>query len=211
LWRFARAFIVRAGNAIEERCRGGMMKTRILTGSLALPVILLAGFCFSASAASSPVDPCALLTKADVEALVNETVSDGQIEKTSTPQGASCKYSYKKKGAAYGVKVKVSATDALKQEGFFSSAKDVFARQKKARMASEDTAKKVKVIPALGDDAFWNGFDLWILKGDYCINIAAHSYLAGTFKNSEAMEKARYDQDLAFSQKVAGKVLPRIR
>lgn len=156
------------------------------------------------------LNPCDLFTKADAEALFKETISEGQAATTSMPAGVSCKYVYKK-GGSYGVTLKVSTRDALKQEGIYDSPKDVFSRQKKARMASESTAKKVKVIPGLGDDAFWNGFDLWILKGDYFINIIPSSYLAGTFKNSEAMEKARYDQDLALSQKVATTVLQKIK
>lgn len=157
------------------------------------------------------LNPCNLFTKADAEALFKETVSEGQAAATSMPAGVSCKYVYKKKGGSYGVTIKVSERDALKQEGMYDSPKDLFSRQKKARMASESTAKKVKVIPGLGDDAFWNGFDLWILKGDYFIKIITSSYLAGTFKNTEEMEKARYDQDLALSQKVATAVLQRIK
>jgi hypothetical protein len=189
-----------------------MMKTRVLILGVILPAIFVAALCSAVSSApNNPVNPCALLTRADVEALLNETVSDGETGKTAMPQGVSCKYSYKKKGAVYGVTVRICTTEGLRQEGFYSSAKDVFMRQKKARTASPDTARKVRVLQALGDEAFWNGFDLWILKGDHFINIIVHSFLAGTFKNSEAMEKARYDQDLALSEKVAGKVLPRIK
>jgi len=156
-------------------------------------------------------NPCDLFTKAEAEMMFRETVSDGQTGKTVMPTANTCKYSFKKNGAAYGVTIKIATSDALRQEGFYSSAKDLFTRQKKARMSSEDTAKKMKVIQGLGDDAFWNGYDLWIVRGDYFVNIVSNSFLGGSFKNTEAMQKARYEQDLEFSRKVAEKVIQKIR
>jgi hypothetical protein len=154
---------------------------------------------------------CDLLTKAEAESLLRETLSDGRPGKTSMPAADTCKYTYKKKGATYGVTLKVATTTALKQENFYSSAQDVFSRQKKARMASADTAKKMQVIPGLGDDAFWNGYDLWILKGPYFVNIISSSFLPGSYPNTAAMEKARYDQDLLITRKIAEKVLPKLK
>ena len=127
------------------------------------------------------------------------------------PAAVSCRYSFRKKGADYGVTLKVSTLETIKQEGIYDSPKDYFTRQKRARLASDITAKKFKVMPGLGDDAFWNGLALWIIKDNYCINIVVNSYLKGSFDNSEAMEKARNDQDLALARRVAEKVLPRIK
>lgn len=157
------------------------------------------------------LNPCALFTKGEAEALFKEAVSEGEKGKTMMPAGVSCKYSYQKKGAYYSLTIKVATAETLKPEGLFDSPKDYFLRQKKARLASEQTAKKFKMLSGLGEEAFWSGYDLLILRGPYFINIAVHSYLGGTFKNKEAMEKARIDQDLALAQKVAEKVLPRIR
>ncbi len=156
-------------------------------------------------------NPCDLFTKAEAETLFKEAVSDGQTGKSAMPALSTCKYSSMKKGVAYGVTIKIATTDALRQEGFYSSAKDVFTRQKKARMSSEDTAKQVKVVRGLGDDAFWNGHDLWIVRGDYFVNIVANSFLEGSFKSTEAMQKARYEQDLDLSCKVAEKVVKKIK
>lgn len=168
----------------------------------------------AAAAGAGPVQgvgPCDLLTKAEAEGLLRETLSDGRPGKTSMPAADTCKYTYKKKGATYGVTLKVATTGALKQENFFTSAQDVFSRQKKARMASADTAKKMQVIPGLGDDAFWNGYDLWIVKGPYFVNIISSSFLSGSYLNTAAMEKARYDQDLLIARKIAEKVLPKLK
>jgi hypothetical protein len=154
---------------------------------------------------------CELLTRAEAQGILNESVSDGQSGKGSMPAVSTCKYSYSKKGATYGVTLKVATSDALKQEGFYASARDVFTRQKKARMSSEQTAKRLKVLPGLGDDAFWNGHDLWIVKGEYFINIVSSSFLGGAYKSSEEMEKARADQDEALARKLAEKVLPRLK
>ncbi len=176
----------------------------------AVIVAMLASVVIVAEPAGA-MNACDLLTKADAEGVLNETLSAGQPGKTSMPAADTCKYTYKKKGATYGVTLKVAATGALKQEGFYSSAQDVFSRQKKARMASTDTAKKTQVIPGLGDDAFWNGYDLWIVKGPYFVNIISSSFLPGTYPNTAAMEKARYDQDLSIARKIADKVLPKLK
>ncbi len=163
------------------------------------------------AAANDGVSACDLLTKAEAEGLLRESLSDGQPGKTSMPAADTCKYTYKKKGATYGVTLKVATTATLKQENFYNSAQDVFSRQKKARMASPDTAQKMRVIPGLGDDAFWNGYDLWIVKGPYFVNVISSSFLAGSFPSTAAMEKARYDQDLLIARKIAEKVLPKLK
>jgi hypothetical protein len=187
-----------------------MMRTKILTCGLVVPLVALV-FSMVFGQPKGGLIPCDLFTKEEAEALFKVAVSEGQTEKTSMPAGVSCQYSFRKKGATYGVTLKVSSMEAIKQEGIYDSPKDCFSRQKRARLASDLTAKKLKMIPGLGDDAFWNGFALWIIKDNYCINIVVNSYLGRSFENSEAMEKARTNQDLALAQRVAEKVLPRIK
>lgn len=187
------------------------MKRTLCALAASASFVLLAAVLSGALAESRGApNPCELFTKAEAEALFKEPVSDGQTGKGTMPATSTCKYSYRKKGATYGVTIKIATTDGLRQEGFYGSAKDVFARQKKARMASENT-KKVKAVQGLGDDAFWNGYDLWIVRGDCFINIVVGSALEGSFKNTEAMEKAREDQDLDLARKVAEKVVKRIK
>jgi hypothetical protein len=68
----------------------------------------------------------------------------------------------------------------------------------------------MKSMGGIGDEAFWNGYDLWIVRGDYVLVILAHPNLPGQFKNREAMDKARESLDLNYSQKAATMVLSKI-
>ena len=167
---------------------------------------------FQGRSGRKPIMPCELFNRADAAGeLFKETVSEGTFCKTSFPAGESCRYLYRKKGGSYGVTVKISTTAVLRQEGIFDSAADAFARQKKALSSSDYGSKKLREVPNLGDAAFWNGSDLWVLKGDCLMIISVNSFLAGSFKNREAMDKARNEQDLALSRKVAAKALSRMK
>lgn len=165
----------------------------------------------AAAHAAGPVAACSVFTKADAEVLFNEKVTSQKAGKVSAPAGNMCTYFFKVKGGTYSVKIKISSSEEIKAEGIFMSARDVFDRQKKARMANTDTAQKMRNIPALGDEAFWNGFDLWIVRANYLFVILAHPYLPGSFKSSEAMEKAREQQDLSYSQKMAVTILSKMK
>jgi hypothetical protein len=66
-------------------------------------------------------------------------------------------------------------------------------------------------VPGLGDDAFWNGSDLWVLRGDFLVVVTAHSVLEDSFKDMTAARKAREEQDLTLSQKAAQTLLPRLK
>ena len=132
-------------------------------------------------------------------------------EKTSFPAGAICRYTFTKNGASYSLKLRISDDAAIKEEGIQESAADVIARQKKARRNSANAAKNFREIPDLGDEAFWGGTDLWLLKGETLFIISVNTPLAGSFQNMEAMNKARSDQDLDLSLKVAETVLSRLQ
>jgi hypothetical protein len=84
-------------------------------------------------------------------------------------------------------------------------------RQKKARQAGGHATETFRPVPGLGDDAFWNGSDLWVLKGDALVVVTVHSVLEGSFKDMASARKAREEQDLALSQKAAQTVLPRLK
>lgn len=161
-------------------------------------------------AAATP-DPCALYTKADAEALFKEGVSDGVSRKASFPAGATCRYTFTRNGSSYSLKLRVSDDEAIKEEGIQESAADVMERQKKARRNNANAAKHFQEIPNLGDDAFWNGTDLWFLKGPTLVIISVNSPLEGSFQNMAAMNKARGEQDLGLSLKVAETVLSRLQ
>lgn len=156
-------------------------------------------------------NPCDLYTKADAEALFREKVSDGIVKKTAAPAGESCRYTFKKKGGTFGVTIKTATTPVIKQEGIFDSAKDIMARQKKARSSSEHAAKKFKAILGLGEDAFWSGTDLWVVKGETLAVITVHSVLEGGFKNRDALDAAHNEQNLTLSRKVAEVAISRVK
>ena len=104
----------------------------------------------------------------------------------------------------------MSTSGAIRDEGIFDSAKDVFERQIRARKANEETLKKFGEIEELGDGAFWEGTSLWVLKGDVLLIIKVNSPLEGSFKNREALDVAHEEQNLPLSIEVAETVLPRL-
>lgn len=165
----------------------------------------------TAGHAAGPEDACAFFTKTDAESLLNAKVASQKSQKVSAPAGNLCTYNFKIKGSTYSVKIKLSSSEEIKAEGIFASARDVFDRQKKARMASADSAKKMRMIPALGDEAFWNGYDLWMVRANHLFVILAHPPLPGAFPSSDAMEKAREAQDLSYSQKAAIAILSKMK
>ncbi len=164
----------------------------------------------SAQAGASP-DVCSLFTRADAEGLFGQTVSDGIARTTMFPAGESCRYSFTEKGDSYGITVRISTSVAIREEGINDSAADVMTRQKKARKAGGHAAETFRPVSGLGDDAFWNGTDLWVLQGDDLLIIKVHSVLEGSFKDMTAARKAGEEQDLALSQKAAKTVLPRLK
>lgn len=187
------------------------MKKHVLNLGLILAV---ACFCLvsqsSAQAGPAP-EACGLYTRADAEGLFSQTVSDGISRTTMFPAGESCRYSFTDKGDSYGVTVRISTTAAIREEGINDSAADVMTRQKKTRKAGGHAAETFRPVSGLGDDAFWNGNDLWVLQEDTLLIISVHSVLKGSFKDMDAARDARKEQDLALSQKAAQILLPRLK
>jgi hypothetical protein len=174
--------------------------------------LVCAWFMTPASArAGASADACGLYTRADAEGLFSQTVSDGVARTTMFPAGESCRYSFTAKGDSYGITVRISTSAAIREEGINDSAADVMTRQKKARQAGGHAAETFRPVPGLGDDAFWNGSDLWVLQGDFLAVVTVHSVLEGSFKDMASARKAREEQDLALSQKAAQTLLPRLK
>lgn len=188
-----------------------MKKSTVLLGTALIVVCVAIALSQVPARAAGPLDACSLLTKADAEALLNQASSSQKAGKVSAPAGNQCAYFFKKKGGTYSAKVKVSSSEEIKSEGIFKSARDVFDRQKRARMANADTAQKMRSLGGLGDEAFWNGYDLWIVKGGYLLTILVQDQLAGSFKSREAMDKARAEQDFNLSQRAASVILLKIK
>lgn len=161
--------------------------------------------------AETSSNACGLYTKADAEELFSQTVSEGVARATMFPAGESCRYSFTEKGDSYGITVRTATTAAIRDEGINDSAAEVMARQKKARKAGGHAADTFRAVSGLGDDAFWNGTDLWVLQGNDLLIIKVHSVLEGSFKDMDSARKARQEQDLALSQKAAQTILPRLK
>lgn len=176
-------------------------------------VVLLSIFVFAplTASAAGAVDACVVLTKADAESLFNAKISSQKADKTRAPAGNMCSYFFKIKGGTYSIKAKISSSEEIKAEGIFTSARDVFDRQKKARMANEDMAKKLRNIPAIGEEAFWTGYDLWVVKANYVFVLLAHPYLAGSYASSQAMENAREQQNLNYTRNLANMILLKMK
>jgi hypothetical protein len=160
--------------------------------------------------AGALVDVCGLFTQVDAETLFGQTVSDGIARTTMFPAGESCRYSFTAKGDSYGITVRVSTSAAIEEEGINSSAADLMARQKEARKSGH-AAKTFRPLSGLGDDAFWNGTDLWVLQGEKLLIIQVHSVLAGSFKDMAEARKAREEQDLDLSKKAVQAILTRLQ
>lgn len=150
-------------------------------------------------------------TSATIRNGFEESVSSGVSKQTSLPAGESCRYAFQKKGGTYGLTITTSSTQAVRDEGIFDSAADAFSKTKKALMASENGLKKFMAVQALGDNAFWNGTDLWILKGDMLAIITVRSVLEGSFKNMQEAETLHAGQNLALSREVAEKILAKMK
>ncbi len=185
-----------------------MNKNKIIVCTLALALASLSPL--TSTQAVEPSAACGLYTKTDAEGLFKQTVTDAVPHETVMPAGDSCRYTYTKNGDIYSLKLRVSNSNEIKNEGIQDSAFDVMQRQEEARKNNPHAAKKFQKIQNLGTDAFWGGEDLWVLKNDTLLIISIHSHLDGSFQNMEEMQKAREEQDKNLSLQVAKTVLTRL-
>jgi len=156
------------------------------------------------------LSPCVVFTRVDAETVLRHDVAEGQLRQARMPAGESCRYSYSAKGGHFGITVRLATSKAILAEGIHSSAAEVFQRQVKARQASAHASKSFVAIPDLGEAAFWNGSDLWLLHGEVLALITVHPPLEGSFSNREAADKARNDLALTLSRQAAALLLPRL-
>jgi hypothetical protein len=153
---------------------------------------------------------CGLYSKSEAEGLLKQTVTDGVSHTTIMPAGNSCRYTYTKNGNIYSLKLRVSHSDEIKNEGIQDSVADVIERQKRTRKNNPHAAKLFQEIQNLGTDAFWSGEDLWVRKDDTLLIISVHSFLEGSFKTMEESKKAGEEQNKGLSLQVAKTVLAKL-
>jgi hypothetical protein len=155
-------------------------------------------------------DACLLFTDADVSALLQESVSAGVARAAMTPAGSSCRYTYAKDGGVFGLSLTYCTDASIAQEGIFDSAADVMMRQLRARQNSAHAAVLLKVMPGLGDEAFWDGTSLWMRKGGHLVIIKPSPQLAGSFANMEAADAAMEVRSRELAVQAAEIILPRL-
>lgn len=156
------------------------------------------------------LNACELLTRNDAGKILGSAVSAGVSRTTMMPAGQSCRYTYQMNGSVYGATVRVTTDSEIKEEGFNDSAAGLMNRQKKARADHAYAATTFKEISSVADDAFWNGTDLWVLKGRVLFIVKSSSYLSGAFKNKDEAREAAEAQNLQFSLDIAKVVIPRL-
>jgi hypothetical protein len=110
-------------------------------------------------------------------------------------------------GSVYGVTLRITTDSEIKEEGFNDSAADLMSKQKKARAGHAYAATTFKEITGLSDDAFWNGTDLWVLKGRVLFIVKSNAYLSGTFKNKDEAKQAAETRNLQISLDIAKVVM----
>ncbi len=183
----------------------------ISTASLSfLVIIFLISFPQRSSHASEGLNSCSLFMQADAEKVLGSATGTGRGKSSMMPAGHSCRYTFKKDGNIYGIKITIATDATIEKEGFFESAADNFNRQKKTRKNHEYASTTLKQVSELGDDAFWSGSLLWVLKTDTLLIIDSDAYLAGSFKDRKEAKQARQEIDLETSLNAARIILGRL-
>jgi hypothetical protein len=155
-------------------------------------------------------DACLLFTEADAGGLFQESVSSGGARAAITPAGTSCRYSYAKDGGVFGLSLTYCTDVSIAGEGIFDSAADVMMRQLRARENSAHASTLLKIMPGLGDEAFWDGTSLWMRKGGNLVLIKPSPHLAGSFANMEAADAATEERSRELAVQAAEIILPRL-
>lgn len=164
----------------------------------------------SASQSPENINSCSLFTQKDAERALGNATDSGVDRNSMMPAGRSCRYTFKKNGNIYGIKIIIASDSLIKEEGLFESASDNFQRQKQARKNHDYASKLLSQVPNLGDDAFWSGSKLWVLKGSTLLIIDSDAYLEGTFKDRDEADKARKELDLRISLDAARVMLNKL-
>jgi hypothetical protein len=179
---------------------------RLAVTALALCLVFLSN---QGLAEDSP-DACLLFTEADASALFQESVSAGVARAATSPAGTSCRYTYTKNGDAFGLSLTHCTDASIAQEGIYESAADVMMRQLRARQNSAHASTLLKIMPGLGDEAFWDGTSLWMRKGGHLVIIKPSPHLTGLFANIEAADAAKAERSRELAVQAAEIILPRL-
>lgn len=162
--------------------------------------------------AENPTGPCALFVREDAEQLFGHAVEDSTLRTTMFPAGESCRYTFTEQAESYGITVRIATSAAIREEGMNDSAADLMSRQKQARQGSKGHAAETFLeLPGPGEEAFWNGTDLWSRNGDNLLIITVHAMLKDQFPDMASANAALAEQNLALSLQAAEIILARLQ
>ena len=166
----------------------------------------------TASQAKPPegINPCVLLTQADVEEVLGEKVKPGRLrDSTAMSLGRSCTYFTTDSIQLKTVKLSLSESKSLAEFGLYDSAATAFNKKVNALKGSEYGATKYKPVSGFGDEAFWLTNTLHILKGDVYLRIKVAG-LPAKGKGQKEVEKKVAQKSLQVAGKIAEKVIRRL-
>ena len=175
-----------------------------------LSTLLLAG------EAGSTLDPCQLLTKQEVEKVLERPMKPGKLSKGNALFGTvSCTYfsvdQFDKSASAV---LNIGTTSFMKEnDAVFESAKEKYEKEKNAYLGAlkrRNEANTFEAVKGLGDEAYWGTVALHILKGDTFLKIKVSASAGMSAKSSQEMEKMVKERNLAVSREVAQIVLQKL-
>jgi hypothetical protein len=125
-----------------------------------------------ANAAEKRVDACAVLTQAEIQALIARSAMKGQ--KSDVAELSSCTYGNPQAPVLNGM-----PTDVLVKIDVFHGERPGQARE--VQEIARKNAAEVQPVSGLGDQAYWDGIlrTLWVVKGNRGVNVSVGSDLGG--------------------------------
>lgn len=138
------------------------------------------------------VDPCALITKSDAEAIAGGPMNEPLQDISEDPAGKGCRYfSTPESAMSRAVEINVWESDNLKRSMYGWPADEYFSRFKAGH---ENAGGDFEQLQGLGDDAYFWGSNVFILKSKYVLMVSARGFGSGgedtERKNKEASIKA---------------------
>ncbi|HXH22161.1 MAG TPA: hypothetical protein VNN10_09030 [Dehalococcoidia bacterium] len=144
---------------------------------------------------TTTVDACALVTRAEAEALLGSAVADTQ----KGPVGPFQSCGYYSSAGVFDF-VQVQACRCLGGNQFDAS----------ARAGGEALGVTVKPVAGVGDKAYWLNGILWVQKGPYAVNLwistAALTREGGQALQGEALERKALPKHIEVAQRVLARL-----
>lgn len=140
------------------------------------------------------VDPCVFITKSDAEAIAGGPMNEPLQDESQDPAGKSCRYfSTQESNLSRAVEIQVLESDNLKMSLYGWPADEYFSHFKAGHKNAGDDFEQLQ---GLGDDAYWWGSNVFVLKGKYVLMVSARGFGSGgedtEAKNKEATIKAAH-------------------